>query len=139
VGWAHDQSSIFSPNFIPIWWYADNYRGYYRFDLSSVMGHYLIGATLKITVHSGDTGCLSGIAAADTDWTNTGGFIGGSFSPPAGDFNSGFDVKDIVRSWINGAPNYGFVLRGSNENRVAESTRCVTDTEPSAELDIVHR
>jgi hypothetical protein len=138
VGWQHDQSSIIAPNIIPIWWYADNYRAYYLFDLSSVAGKYLISATLKIPIDSGDAGCFSGIAQANQDWTGNSNWVGGDFYNPGGSFNSGMDVTSIVRSWMNGNPNYGFVLRGRNENLSAESTSCRTFLDSNAELDIVH-
>jgi len=138
VGWQHDQSSIIAPNIIPIWWYADNYRAYYMFDLSSVAGKYLISATLKIPIDSGDAGCFSGIAQANQDWTGNSNWVGGDFYNPGGSLNNGMDVTSIVRSWMNGNANYGFVLRGTNENLSAESTSCRTFLDSNAELDIVH-
>jgi hypothetical protein len=138
VGWQHDQSSVISPSFIPIWWYADNYRAYYLFDLSPVAGKYLISATLKIPIDSGDANCFSGIAQANQDWTGNSSWIGGDFYNPGGSLNNGMDVTSIVRSWMNGNTNYGFVLRGSNENLSAESTSCRTFLDSNAELDIVH-
>ncbi|MBV8082175.1 MAG: DNRLRE domain-containing protein [Candidatus Eremiobacteraeota bacterium] len=138
VGWQHDQSSVISPSFIPIWWYADNYRSYYLFDVSSIAGTYVTSATLKIPIDSGDSGCFSGIAEANQDWTNNLNWIGGDFLVPSGDLNSGLDVTSMVRDWVNGQPNRGFVLRGSNENLVAESSSCRTAIDPNAELDIVH-
>lgn len=140
VGWHHDQSSIIAPNIIPIWWYADNVRAYYRFDgLNSIKGHYIASATLTVVPVGGSLNCFSAIAAADTDWTqvqNT--YIGGNFLPPSGSLAGGLDVTTLVRAWVaGGTPNYGFVLRGSNENLVAESSECRTDL-GTATLTVVH-
>jgi hypothetical protein len=138
LGWKHDQSSIIAPSVVPIWWYADNNRVYYRFDLSSIKGHYITSATLHVPLISGDLSCFSALAAADTDWNSNNGFIGGDFSTPGGSIASGLDVKSIVQSWVSGASNYGFVLRASNENNVAESSACVTTLGTDATLDVVH-
>ncbi len=140
VGWHHDQSSIIAPNIIPIWWYADNVRAYYRFDgLNSIQGHYIASATLTVIPIGGSLNCFSALAAADTDWTqvpNT--YIGGNFLAPGGSLAGGLDVTSIVRAWVaGGMPNYGFVLRGSNENLVAESTECRTEL-GAATLTVVH-
>ena len=140
VGWHHDQSSIIAPNIIPIWWYADNVRAYYRFDgLNSIKGRYIASATLTVIPVSGSLNCFSAIAAADTDWTqvqNT--YIGGNFLAPSGSLAGGLDVTAFVRAWVaGGTPNYGFVLRGSNENLVAESSECRTEL-GTATLTVVH-
>jgi hypothetical protein len=140
LGWHHDQSSIIAPNIIPIWWYADNVRAYYRFDgLNSIKGHYIASATLTVTPIGGSLNCFSAIAAADTDWTqvqNT--YIGGNFVAPSGSLAGGLDVTDIVRAWVaGGTPNYGFVLRASNESLVAGSTECRTEL-GAATLSVVH-
>jgi hypothetical protein len=139
LGWKHDQSSIIAPSVVPIWWYADNNRVYYRFDLSAIKGHYITSATLNVPIPiTEDLSCFSAIAAADTDWNSNNGFIGGDFSTPGGFIGSGLDVKSIVQSWVSGAPNYGFVLRASNENNVAESSTCVITLGTDATLVVVH-
>lgn len=140
VGWHHDQSSIIAPNIIPIWWYADNVRAYYRFDqLGAISGHYIASATLTVIPTQGRVDCFSALAAADTDWRNNPNtYIGGNFNPPAGTLAGGMDVTDIVRAWVSGnTPNYGFVLRGSNENLVAESSECRTEL-GNATLTVTH-
>jgi hypothetical protein len=140
LGWQHDQSSIVAPNIIPIWWYADNYRAYYRFDgLNALGGHYIASATLHLPLTGGQLGCFSAIAASDTDWTQVANaYIGGNFIS-GGSIASGLDVTSIVRAWVSGGtPNYGFVLRGSNENLVAESSKCKTDMGTDATIDVVH-
>jgi hypothetical protein len=140
LGWQHDQSSIIAPNIIPIWWYADNNRAYYRFDgLNALGGHYIASATLHVPLTGGNLNCFSAIAAADTDWTQVANaYIGGNFIG-GGSIASGLDVTSIVRAWVSGGtPNYGFVLRGSNENLAAESTKCLTDMGTDATLDVVH-
>ena len=138
-GWHHDESSI--GGVVTIWWYAENLRVYYRFDdLTSLNGHYIANATLHVPVTGGIVSCLAGIAAADSDWTNIpDSFIGGTFGGPSGPVTGGLDVTDLVRAWVNGStPNYGFVLRGADENLSAESTTCRTDVGTDATLDVVH-
>lgn len=137
LGWQHDESSI--GGVIQIWWYADNNRAYYRFDLSGISGHYIASATLHVPLTGGNLSCFSAIAAADTDLNGNTDYIGGNFSAPGGSIGTGLDVRDIVRAWVSGGtPNYGFVLRASNENRSPESTTCLTSLGTDATLDVVH-
>jgi len=119
-------------------------RAYYKFDLSSIAGHYVDKAILRLTVAQGTPACYSELGPADTDWTNLSngtGIIGGYFQSPNGTLTGGLDVTTIVRSWLAGVtPNNGFVLRGSAEDTGsnASNDQCWTDLDPSGELDVTH-
>jgi hypothetical protein len=117
-------------------------RAYYKFDLSSLAGHYVVKATLKLTIARGTGACYSELGPADTDWTNLTngtGIIDGNFQSPNGTLAGGLDVTTIVRAWVVGQANNGFVLRGSAEDTGADATsECWTDLNPSGELDVLH-
>jgi hypothetical protein len=136
LGWDYDESSA-GP--VVIWHANYYYRAYYLFDLSPVANHYVVSATLKVPIDSGNPNCFSELAAADTDWSKNNGVIGGNFFAPNGSLNTGMDVTAIVRGWVSGGqPNFGFVLRSSNENLGINGTaKCLTNLD-NAELDIVH-
>jgi hypothetical protein len=116
------------------------WRAYYLFDTSSLLHRYINQATLVLSFQSYN-GCLAEIAAADSDWWDNQNMIGGEFvtAQPAvnGQFVS-IDVTDIVRSWANGGPNNGFVLRGPNENNDARDNDQCRDGISSASLNVTH-
>jgi hypothetical protein len=138
LGWYHDSTSI--EDVVHLSWYDDNYRSYYLFDLSSIAGHYVTSATLRVPVTGGRTDCFWGIAAANASWdpnTSFLAYIGGDFRYAAPITNP-IDVTDIVRGWVAGQSNYGFVLRGNKENLDAENAKCITALGSDATLEIVH-
>jgi hypothetical protein len=117
------------------------YRGAFVFDLGPMAGRVLQKATLHLRVSNtevqsgydnlrscGDelgTGKASWWAGSDwieADWVDS--TIG---TGPKADV----DVTQEVRSWMNGKPNWGFVLRSQQENINAfTEAKCISTYDP---------
>ncbi len=125
---------------------ADNQalHGGVMFDLGPMVGRPLQKATLHL--HANSSLVMVGAAVSHDPrscgdelgtgtgawWTNTSWIEATWVEPISGAPQSvDVDVTSMVRSWMNGAPNYGFVLRSQQENLNAftEAT-CISYYDP---------
>jgi hypothetical protein len=109
--------------------HVDNfvYRAAVMFDLGPMAGRPLQKATLHLHVSSSmvakykqdnSKSCAAGLGTGQGAWWSNTDWIEGNWLDTfsqAGP-NVDVDVTSEVRSWMNGAPNYGFVLKGTDEN-----------------------
>jgi hypothetical protein len=126
---------------------ADNAfaRGAVFFDVSALSGRAILHATLvlpprpqRIFVATPDEderpvgSCVMMVSNGTSAWWNEGGQIV-SGSPSLGAVLADeVDVTSIVDAWVRGtgrggAPNFGFVLQGANEDLTALTGTCMTD------------
>ncbi len=103
-------------------------RGAVMFDLGPMVGRPLQKATLHLHVTSSTVkpydqygnakSCAAELGTGKDAWWNNSDWIEADWADalsPAGP-NVDVDVTSQVRSWMNGAPNYGFVFKGYNED-----------------------
>jgi hypothetical protein len=111
------------------------------YDTSSIKGMKIFRATMTLTNPSAqfsggitkeNYACYGGIGVATAPYTAGATWINGDFTtfPAHTHFkaeSSSIDVTRIVQAWAAGkVPNYGFVLRGTNENMGASDNNiCV--------------
>lgn len=106
------------------------WRGGFWFDLSSLNGKTITNATLHLLAQSTLLGmpqqpnatasCARYIGTGTEDWWNEGptGWLDSDFFATLGRDgpNIDVDVTYQLRQWTRGTPNYGFVLKGAEEN-----------------------
>jgi hypothetical protein len=136
IGWQHtDTGGGPTLQHINTWW-----RSYVQFDPAQIQGVNVFKATLSFRVNGGDPGCFGSIGAAKGQAWNTSNVPDGDWEDvPHALSSSGatFDVTDIVRQWANGAPNFGFALKSTNEDTGAnDNGACMLDLNPNAALTI---
>ena len=129
-------------------------RGAVLFDISSLLGRPLQKAVLHL--HIGQSffshdisiprprddamSCAQELGTGKTQWWTTTDWIGADWidNPSRNGPNVDVDVTNTVRGWMNGAPNYGFVVRGDFEDlNVFRNDICET-TYDSATLTVVY-
>ncbi|GAA4509144.1 hypothetical protein GCM10023191_069920 [Actinoallomurus oryzae] len=74
---------------------------------------FVAGTTGKVTLGDGPASTSTAVVADATRFTKDGSVV-----RPTGDQGShwhSFAVKNIVQSWVDGTPNYGFVLKAADE------------------------
>lgn len=129
-------------------------RGAVLFDIASLLGRPLQKAVLHLHVglthFSHDTyvnaprddsmSCAQELGTGTTQWWTTTDWIEADWidNPSRHGPSVDVDVTTTVRAWMNGAPNYGFVVRGDSEDlNVFRSDTCET-TYDSATLTVTH-
>ena len=107
-------------------------RGGVMFDLGSLVGRPLQRAVLRLHVHYSSVGplndpyrryastsCVAELGVGKPGWWSSGGWIEAADwigNPQRSGPNVNIDVTGVVRNWMNGADNNGFVLRGPSED-----------------------
>ena len=150
VGWWHFTNKD---------WLGDSFtNGYARsgvaYDLSSLSGKHVYKAVMRMHMYGAntkgnlDTGnfteCAAWILPGIAPWWNDGNMIEDQFASALSIGNAAgppvaIDVTSIVQSWQAGAPNYGFVLQGNDENLgVFYDGQCVSFFDPNPILEITH-
>lgn len=126
---------------------ATIYRAAFGFDVTPIVNHRIVSATLRATIKSsGGAGnnhsCATHVGTGtefwwlDTAWLDA-AFGAGIVPTDTGPVISA-DVTRLVEPWSHGEPNYGFVLRNDDENLGAFTNKfCVTEY-ASPTLDIVY-
>jgi hypothetical protein len=130
-------------------------RGAVMFDVSSLVGRALQKAVLHLNVGSTSIGtpsdskrgpldpsksCAAELGTGRDAWWNNGNWIEADWieNPSRNGPNVDIDVTNAVRSWMNGAANFGFVLRGSSEDLSAFRRDVCTTEYDSATLEVEH-
>jgi hypothetical protein len=121
------------------------YRTAVAFDVSSLRNRRLVAAKLHMTIASSqgagnNHSCATDVGTGTEFWWQNAGWLEGAFGYGIAPTDTGpeitADVTPIVAAWLRGEPNYGFVLKNSDENLGAFiDKRCETAyTSPSLEI-----
>ena len=119
------------------WYRAAIYRTYILFDLQQFQGKAIQKAILHLHEDSTDRNvaedalCAKYFGTASEDWESAGGSrIYADFPntlPWRGSTGDlAIDVTDQVRAWFNGAQNFGFAFKGSDEGNPFNDNYCIT-------------
>lgn len=135
AGYSHDTNK----HFLGDTWFNDITRGAFAFDLSPMVGRPLQKATLHLHVNVSQIGanntsdysksCAAEVGAGKDTWWNNTAWIEADWSDNTSSSGPNVDVNVTtdVRSWMNGAANYGFVIKGSDENLKAfTEDKCIS-------------
>jgi hypothetical protein len=139
--------------------FGDKYHNEYArsgvaFDLSSLAGRHVYKAILRLHIDQATVGvpyatnnasdCAAWVAAGIAPWWNDGNMVEGQFDSA---LSTGkvpgpevaIDVTPIVQSWMQGAQNFGLVLKQDDENLGAfYDGACMTQFNTGAKLDVTH-
>jgi hypothetical protein len=115
---------------------ATYYRAAMAFDLSALQTRRLVSASLRLNIAassgSGNNhSCATDVGTGTEFWWQNSGWIEGQFGGGVAPTDTGpvisADVTPLVAQWLRGEPNYGFVLRNSDENLDAFTNKeCIT-------------
>jgi len=136
TGWTHsDSGANVTLDHENVYW-----RSYVQFEPSQIVGLNIAKATLQLRISGGDPTCFGaiGVAQAQAWGTDQAPNVTWADVMPAMNSKSAvFDVTSIVRDWASGAPNWGFALKGNNENNGAEDNGyCHLDYDLNGALSI---
>lgn len=123
------------------------HRAAFAFDVSQILNHRVVSATLHATIRSSygagnNHSCATQVGTGTEFWWQNAAWLDATFGAGIVPTDTGpiisADVTTLVAPWSRGEPNYGFVLRNDDENLGAFTNKnCVTDfTSPT--LDIVY-
>ncbi|GAC1595668.1 MAG: hypothetical protein NVS3B28_26920 [Candidatus Velthaea sp.] len=129
----------------------DLWRAAVNFDVGAVSGRHIVLALLGLHVQNSDVGdtytnlpsasCIAQVGTGTIDWWDYTTWIDGNWfktlSRDAGP-NVSVDVTDQVAQWAQGAKNYGFVLKGSDENLNAFTEDSCLSTLSDASLQVTY-
>jgi hypothetical protein len=112
-----------------------NRRGLIRFDLSSIPpGSTITGARLYLYEEDKKLDQVTYIYRVTTSWSESSVTWNSPWLSPGGDFDAGhiyasfqpnqsgcmqeIDLTDLIQEWVDGTPNYGFLLYSTGPNHI---------------------
>jgi len=123
------------------------YRSAWAFDLSPLLNRRLFAAKLKFTIATSEGAgnnhsCAAQVGEGVEFWWKNAGWLDGRFGDDIGLGEAGptitADVTKIVAPWMRGEPNYGFVVKGADENLGAFTNKTCFTTYTPAVLEVTY-
>jgi hypothetical protein len=123
------------------------YRGAVAFDVSAVRNRRLVSAHLRLSIQSSEGAgdqhsCTTDIGSGVEAWWLTDRWIEGQFAQSVAPTDLGpnvtTDVTPIVAAWMRGEPNFGFVLKNSDENLAAFTNKSCLTKYAAPTLEVVY-
>jgi hypothetical protein len=124
------------------------YRAAMAFDVSALSNRRLISAKLRMNIASSmgsgnNHSCATDVGTGTEFWWQNADWIDGQFGSGIAPTDTGpvisADVTSIVAPWLRGEPNYGFVVRNSDENLDAFTNKeCITRYATNPVLEITY-